>query len=204
MPTLLHIDSSMWPSGASASRDVTATFREEWEAQHPHGTVIYRDLAVEPLPHITGGVFTAGDEDPLRATLASELEQADVVLIAAPMYNLTVPSTLKAWIDQVMIAGRTIGERPSAAGTPVVVVSSRGGSYRPGTPRDGWDFVVPYLTTLLAGYFGITEVEFIIPELTSVPKRASKPELIPLYEASRAQAHEDAVAKAKTLAARFA
>jgi FMN-dependent NADH-azoreductase len=204
MPTLLHIDSSIWPSGASTSRDVTATFREEWEAQHPHGTVIYRDLAVEPLPHITGDVFTAGDGDPLRATLAFELEQADVVLIAAPMYNLTVPSTLKAWIDQVMVFGRTIGEQPSAAGTPVVVVSSRGGSYQPGTPRDGWDFVVPYLTTLFAGYFGITEVEFIIPELTSVPKRGPKAEGISLYEASRAQAHEDAIANAKALAARFA
>lgn len=203
MPTLLQIDSSIWPSGASASRDVTAMFREEWEAQHPHGTVIYRDLAAEPLLHITGDVFTAGDEDPLRDTLASELEQADVVLIAAPMYNLTVPSTLKVWIDQVMVWGRTIGEQPSAAGTPVVVVSSRGSSYRPGTPRDNWDFVVPYLTTLFAGYFGITEVEFIIPELTSVSKRASKAELIPLYEASRARAYEDAVAKAKALAARF-
>lgn len=204
MPTLLHLDSSIWPSGTSASRDVAGTFREEWEAQHPHGTVIYRDLAVDLLPHITDGVFTAGNEDPLRATLACELEQADVVLIAAPMYNLTVPSTLKTWIDQVMVPGRIIGEQPSAAGTPVEVVSSRGSSYRPGTPRDGWDFVVPYLTTLFAGYFGITEVEFIIPELTSAPKRAWGPEPIRLYEASRAQAHEDAITKAKELAARFA
>ncbi|WP_432043574.1 FMN-dependent NADH-azoreductase [Streptomyces cadmiisoli] len=203
MPTLLHLDSSIWPSGTSMSRDVMATFRGEWEARHPHGTVIYRDLAGEPLPHLTGDVFTAGNEDPLRATLASELEQADVVLIAAPMYNLTVPSTLKAWIDQVMVQGRVIGEQPSAAGTPVVVVSSRGSSYRPGTPRDGWDFVVPYLTTLFAGYFGITEVEFIVPELTSAPKRASRSEHIRLYEASRRQAHEEAVTKAKELAARF-
>lgn len=186
------------------SRDVAGTFRTEWEAQHPHGTVIYRDLAVDLLPHITGDVFTAGNQDPLRATLACELEQADVVLIAAPMYNLTVPSTLKTWIDQVMVPGRVIGEQPSAAGTPVVVVSSRGSSYRPGTPRDGRDFVVPYLTTLFAGYFGITEVEFIIPELTSAPKGTWGPEPIRLYEASRAQAHEDAITKAKELAARFA
>lgn len=91
MPTLLHLDSSIWPSGTSTSRDVTDTFRREWEAQHPHGTVIYRDLAIDLLPHITDDVFTAGNEDPLRATLACELEEADVVLIAAPMYNLTVP-----------------------------------------------------------------------------------------------------------------
>ncbi|MEV0066250.1 MULTISPECIES: FMN-dependent NADH-azoreductase [unclassified Amycolatopsis] len=204
MPTLLHLDSSIWPTGTSTSRDVTATFRGEWEAQHPHGTVIHRDLAADPLPHLTDDVFTAGNEDPLRVTLARELEQADVVLIAAPMYNLTVPSTLKAWIDQVMVPGRVIGEQPSAAGTPVVVVSSRGSTYRPGTPRDGRDFVVPYLTTLFATYFGITEVEFIIPELTSAVKRAWGPEPVRLYEASRVQAHEDAITKAKELAARFA
>ena len=63
---------------------------------------------------------------------------------------------------------------------------------------------MPYLTALFAGYFGITEVEFIIPELTSAPKRAWGPEPIRLYEASRAQAHEDAITKAKELAARFA
>ncbi|MEW2503862.1 NAD(P)H-dependent oxidoreductase [Amycolatopsis sp. NPDC047767] len=204
MPTLLHLDSSIWPGDASTSRAVTAAFRGEWEAQHPDGTVIHRDLAADPLPHITDDGFTAGNKDPLRATLARELEQADVVLIAAPMYNLTVPSTLKAWIDQVMVPGRIIGERPSAAGTPVVVVSSRGSTYRPGTPRDGGDFVVPYLTTLFATYFGITEVEFIIAELTSAVKRAWGPEAVRRYEASLARAHENAVTKAKELAARFA
>ncbi|MEV8610836.1 hypothetical protein AB0383_23410 [Amycolatopsis sp. NPDC051373] len=57
---------------------MTATFRGEWEAQHPHGTVIYRNLTADPLPHLTDDVFIAGNEDPLRATLARELEQADV------------------------------------------------------------------------------------------------------------------------------
>jgi FMN-dependent NADH-azoreductase len=214
MATLLHIDSTLFPQG-SASRDVTATFRKEWESQHPGGTVIYRDLGAEPLPHLElNGALAAysGPEDrtpeqaaafALREQVAAELEQADAVLIGAPMYNFTIPSTLKAWLDQVIIMGRTSGETPSAAGTPAVVVASRGGSYAPGTPRESFEFAIPYLEKALNGGLGL-DVEFIIAELTLARSNPAMANLVELADASRAKAHEDAKAKAKALAARFA
>jgi FMN-dependent NADH-azoreductase len=148
MATLLHIDSSVFPGETSSSRSVTHAFRLAWEEQHPTGTVIYRDLTVDPVPHITADAFTAGAVDPAtrteeqaaafaeRVKLIEELESADAVLIGAPMYNFGIPSTLKAWLDNVILLGRTArAEDSKVKGVPVVVVSSRGGSYAPDTPN---------------------------------------------------------------------
>ncbi|MGK5628463.1 FMN-dependent NADH-azoreductase [Streptomyces sp. URMC 123] len=214
MATLLHLDSSAFATG-SASRDVTAAFRAAWEEQHPEGTVIHRDLAADPLPHLAADAILAGFADPaghtpeqraafaLREELIGELERADAVLIGAPMYNFTIPSTLKAWLDHVIVMGRTAGDRPSAAGTPVTVVASRGGSYGPGTPREGYEFVQNYLEKVLGDMLGM-EVDFIVPELTLARTTPAMAGLVELADASREKAHEDAVAKGKALAARFA
>ncbi|MBB5119876.1 FMN-dependent NADH-azoreductase [Streptomyces eurocidicus] len=215
MATLLHLDSSALPQG-SASREVTAAFRKAWEEQHPDGTVVYRDLAADPLPHLDAAAVTAEFTDPAdrteeqragsarRHALADELERADAVLIGAPMYNFTIPSTLKAWLDHVLITGRTTGtENLPNAGTPVTVVASRGGAYGPGTPREGFDFVTTYLEKVLGVALGM-EVDFIVPELTlarAVPAMAG---LIDKADASRARADADAAAKGKALAARLA
>ncbi|MGO4418674.1 FMN-dependent NADH-azoreductase [Streptomyces sp. MCAF7] len=216
MPTLLHIDSSLFPADASASRAVTATFRKEWEAQHPDGTVIYRDLAAEPLPHLDGLAAAAGftpaeQRTPeleaafaLRDSLASELERADAVVIGAPMYNFTIPSSLKAWLDHVIIAGRTSMAQPSTtAGTPTIVVASRGGGYGPGTPRESFEFVLNYLGKTLTEMLSL-DVEFIVPELTLARTNPAMADLVDLSDASKAQAHEEAAAKAKTVTARLA
>ncbi|MEE4598698.1 NAD(P)H-dependent oxidoreductase [Streptomyces sp. DSM 41524] len=215
MVTLLHIDSSVLPGEASASRSVAAAFRTAWEEQHPEGTVIYRDLAANPVPHITADAWSAGYTAPSERTpeqsaafaarekLIEELEQADAILIGAPMHNFSVPSTLKTWLDNVLLLGRTAGESPSARSTPTVVVASRGGSYAPGTPREGFDFVQNYLEAVLHRTLGL-DVDFIIPELTMAPRNPAMSELIPLYEASRKRAFEDATTKAKELAERLA
>ncbi|MEU8872881.1 NAD(P)H-dependent oxidoreductase [Streptomyces javensis] len=215
MVTLLHIDSSVLPGEASASRSVAAAFRTAWEEQHPEGTVIHRDLAANPIPHITAAAWSAGYTTPSERTpeqsaafaarekLIEELEQADAVLIGAPMHNFSVPSTLKTWLDNVLLLGRTAGESPSAQGTPTVVVASRGGSYGPGTPREGFDFVQNYLEAVLHRTLGL-DVDFIVPELTLAPRNPAMSELIPLYEASRRRAFEDATTKAKELAERLA
>ncbi|MEV5147395.1 NAD(P)H-dependent oxidoreductase [Streptomyces sp. NPDC052727] len=215
MPTLLHIDSSVFSTEASASRAVAEAFRKHWEEQHPRGTVVYRDLAAEPVPHLTAEAHLAGFVPPSahtpeqaavfaeRVKLIEELEQADAVLIGAPMYNYTIPSTLKAWLDNVILFGRTAGETPSAKGTPVTVVASRGGSYAPGTPREGYEYVQNYLTAVLADALGM-DLDFIVPELTMAPQNPAMAELIPLYEASRDQAFEAAARKAKQLAERLA
>ncbi|MGW2775895.1 FMN-dependent NADH-azoreductase [Streptomyces olivaceoviridis] len=215
MPTLLHIDSSVFSTEASASRAVTETFRKHWEEQHPDGTVIYRDLAAEPVPHLSAQAHVAGFVPPSahspeqaaafaeRVKLIEELERADAVLIGAPMYNYTIPSTLKAWLDNVILFGRTAGETPSAKGTPVTVVASRGGSYAPGTPREGYEYVQNYLTAVLADALGM-DLDFIVPELTMAPQNPAMAELVPLYEASRDQALAAAADKAKQLAERLA
>ncbi|MFJ9030904.1 FMN-dependent NADH-azoreductase [Streptomyces sp. NPDC102274] len=204
MATLLHIDSAVFPEG-SASRDITAAFVQSWREQHPDGKVIYRDLAATPLPHLDVSAAAAGADDALRAELAAELAAADAVLLGAPMYNFTIPSTLKAWLDQVIIVGHNAG-RPDAplAGTPFTIVASRGGSYAPGTPREDSEFVQNYLEKVLANMFGTTQIDFIVPELTLAHTNPGMADLIPLAEASRAKAEEEAAQKGKALAARLA
>lgn len=215
MATLLHLDSSVLPGEASTSRSVAAAFRRAWQEEDPEGTVVYRDLAADPVPHITASAWSAGYSAPsehspeqtaaftARLQLIEELERADAVLIGAPMYNYSIPSTLKAWVDSVLLLGRTAGETPSAQGTPVVVVASRGGSYAPGTPRQGYEFVQNYLEAVLYGTLGL-DVDFIVPELTMAPRNPGMAELIPLYEASRRRAFEDAGTKAREIAKRIA
>jgi len=216
MATLLHIDSSVFPHGASASRSVTDAFRRTWEEQHPEGTVIYRDLATDPVPHLTADAHLAGFSDPAahtpeqaaafaaRVALIEELEAADAVLIGAPMYNYSIPSTLKAWLDNVILRGRTfMAEDSKIKGIPVTVVASRGGSYAPGTPREGYEYVQTYLRAVLADTLAL-DVDFIVPELTMAPHVPEMTELVPLYEASRERALEDATAKAKELTGRLA
>lgn len=211
MPTLLHIDSSATVDG-SVSREVSAAFRDAWLEQHPGGTVIHRDLAVEPVPHLDADGIVAPflPEDQrtpeqaaalaVREELAAELEQADAVVIGTPMYNFTIPSGLKAWLDQVILIGRTGGAAPSAAGTPVTVVASRGGSYGPGSPRESFEFVTNYLEKVFAGMLGI-EVDFIVPEFTLAPVRPELAAFVETAAASRAQALQEAAQRAKALAA---
>lgn len=203
MATLLHLDSAVFPQG-SASRDVTAAFVAGWREQHPEGEVVYRDLAAAPLPHLDVTAAAGGVDNALRAELAAELAAADAVLIGAPMYNFTIPSTLKAWLDHVIINGHNTGEASPVTGTPFTVVASRGGSYAPGTPREDFEFVQNYLEKVLNGMFGVESIDFIVPELTLAHTVPAMAELIPLAEASRTKAQEEAAQKAKVLASRFA
>ncbi|MFF8533968.1 FMN-dependent NADH-azoreductase [Streptomyces sp. SAS_267] len=216
MATLLHIDSSASPDGASISRAVTKAFRAAWEEQHPDGTVIHHDLAAHPVPHITADAHSAGFAAPethtpgqaeafaARVKLIEEVENADAILIGAPMYNFSIPSTLKAWLDSVVLIGRTaMAEDAKAKGTPVTVVASRGGSYAPGTPREGFEYVQNYLKAVLGDMLAL-DVEFIVPELTMAPHNPAMSDLVPLFEASRTKALDEAAARAKKVAARVA
>ncbi|MGA5817012.1 FMN-dependent NADH-azoreductase [Kitasatospora sp. NPDC094028] len=214
MPTLLHIDSTAVVDG-SLSREVAAAFKAAWLAEHPGGTVIHRDLAAAPVPHldvhgINGAYVPAEGRTAeqaaawaLREELMAELEQADAVLIGAPMYNFTIPSTLKAWLDQVILVGRTAGEAPTAKGTPVTVVAPRGGSYAPGAPREPYEFVTTYLEKVLTGMLGL-EVDFIVPEFALAAKVPAMADFVPNAVASRAQALEQATRRGKEIAARVA
>src|SRR3712207_4001245 len=131
MPHLLHVDSSIRAEG-SISRQVAASFREGWA-----GTVTYRDLAREPLPHLDERALHARFTPPeghtaeqraaarLQDALLDELLTADAYLFAVPMYNYGVPSAFKSWLDHVLVVGRTIGVPESpVAGRPATLVLS--------------------------------------------------------------------------------
>lgn len=118
------------------------------------------------------------------------------------MYNFTIPSSLKAWLDQVVLFGRTGGEGGSVTGKPVTVVLSRGGAYGPGTPREAFEFAASYLEKALNGLLGM-EVDVVVAELTLARVNPAMAEFVELADASKAQAHEQAAAKAKALAARL-
>jgi FMN-dependent NADH-azoreductase len=174
---LLHIDSSARAS--SESRKLTAHFVRDWRAENPTGTVTERDLAITPLPHITDH-WTATYGDPAKLTpeqrqylaisdeLIEELRAADTVVIGAPMYNHMISWELKAWIDQIMRAGKTIAFGPSGpkgllVGKKAVVITARGGSYPAGSPRAAVDFQEPYLRHILTT-LGFKDVTFIHAE----------------------------------------
>lgn len=159
---LLHVDSSI-TGDQSVSRELTAAIVARWQAQLPELEVVRRDLARDPLPHLSSGSLAGKDEvEAARAEEALvEFLEADVVVVGAPMYNFSIPSTLKAWIDRLAVAGRTFrytadGPEGLAGGKRVIVVASAGGSHA-GQPSD---FVEPYLRFVL-GFFGVEEVEFV-------------------------------------------
>src|ERR1700691_1629081 len=175
---LLRIDSSARRN--SISRQLTQKFVEVWKKENPQGEVIERDLAQTTLPHITDEWMLAAHSDPATLTpeqrktlsvsdeLVDELFAADTIVIGAPMYNLTVSAPLKAWIDQVVRAGRTVLWGPNGAegvlkGKKVIVLTSRGGSFRPGRPTAQYDHQEPYLRHIL-GFIGLTDITFIHAE----------------------------------------
>lgn len=162
---LLHIDSSAL-GAQSVTRELGAAIVARWQDALPGLTVAYRDLDANPLPHLSGGSLAKAD--PAEAADAERvLEQflaADVVVIGAPMYNFAIPSTLKAWIDRVTVAGKTFhytdaGPEGLAGGKRVIVASGRGGLHA-GAPSD---FVEPYLGFVF-GFMGIKDVEFVRAE----------------------------------------
>src|SRR5579862_7342256 len=168
---LLQIDSSA--RAGSVTRRLTTKFAEEWKASHPTGEVIHRDLATTMLPLITDewnatriepSQLTPAHRNYLSASdeLIEELQAADTIVIGAPMYNFSIPSSLKAWIDQIVRIGKTFGYGPNGpqgllGQKKVVVITSRGGAYEKGTPREAWDFPEPYLRHIL-GFVGLTDV----------------------------------------------
>jgi FMN-dependent NADH-azoreductase len=219
VPHLLHLDSAAALKN-SRSREITATFADTWRGRGPQYTVTYRDLHRDPLPHLVDAVLHwpprlrpegAASADPavlaadeaLQDELIGELLAADVLLVGAPMYNYSVPSSLKAWIDHIHIPGRTAPfdtDTQPLAGRPAVVISSRGASYDPGSPTDGWDHEVPVLQLILGTALGMA-VEVITTSLTLAETVAA---LAPELDRSRAElaaAHEAAAAAARRLPA---
>ncbi|AIF47899.1 FMN-dependent NADH-azoreductase [Dyella japonica] len=163
---LLHLDASALGSH-SVSRGLTAAIVAELTANNPGTEVIYHDLAANPLPHWTP-VADASDPVAVQGSqMIDEFLAADVIVIGAPMYNFSIPSQLKAWIDRVAVAGKSFrytanGPEGLAGGKRLIIVSSRGGVYSQG-PAQPMDFQEPYLRAVFS-FLGITDIEFVRAE----------------------------------------
>jgi FMN-dependent NADH-azoreductase len=182
MPTLLHIDTS--PRAASVSSRLAATFVTKWKLQNPSGTVVHHNTSHEDLPYLDEAMveaffvphaelnFEQKHTLAYADKLVNELLTADLIVLGVPMWNLSIPASLKAWIDLIVREGRTFafagqGVAPLVPpGKRVYVFTARGGAYLPGSLLHSLDFQEPYLRAIL-GVIGLTEIEFIHAERQS-------------------------------------
>lgn len=177
---LLHIDSSILATN-SVSRQLTREITDHWAASHPGTEVDYLDLAVDTPSHLSmdslgfrmppkteGLTELQRRENAISEALVSQFLAADVVVIGAPMYNFSISSQLKAWIDRIAQAGRTFtytenGPKGLAGGKTVIIAVSRGGVYSTSEGGRAMEHQETYLQTML-GFFGITDVRFVRAE----------------------------------------
>jgi FMN-dependent NADH-azoreductase len=177
---LLHIDSSPL-AGQSVSRELTRRIVAQWQQSHPGTVVETLDLAANAPSHLNADSlgFRLGldadsltdvqkRENAISEKLVSQFLAADVVVVGAPMYNFSIPSQLKAWIDRVAQAGRTFkytdkGPVGLAGGKTVIVASSRGGAYAGNPALAFLDHQESYLQAVF-GFFGVTDVRFVRAE----------------------------------------
>jgi FMN-dependent NADH-azoreductase len=181
MANILHIDAS--PRGErSHSRRMTREFVEQWKQQHPNDTITYRDIGRNPPPHVDepwiAAAFSPSEQhtpelqEALRISdrLIDEFLAADIYVIGIPMYNFTVPSAFKAYIDQIVRVGRTWLFEPEDLEMPYkplvhnkkmfVMTASGDGGYDAGGRNEKWNHQDPYLKTVFA-FMGITDLSFI-------------------------------------------
>lgn len=150
--TILHIDASINGEN-SASRAISRSIVDRLMIEDGGGNVVYRDLAADPLPHLTLEAFA-------DTSTLDEFLEADTIVIGAPMYNFTLPTQLKAWIDRIVVAGKTFrytesGPEGLARGKRVIVALARGGFYNRGSPAAAFE----HLETYLRGVFGFLGIE---------------------------------------------
>ncbi len=175
---ILHLDSSILGDN-SVSRLLSAKLVKKIQNTLPANSVTYHDLAAKPINHLSATVFAAQAADPAARTPEQQYEAdvstqtmeeflaADIIVIGAPMYNFSISSQLKAWIDRIAVAGKTFrytaeGPVGLASGKKVIIVSSRGGFYSEGNAA-ALDHQEAYLKTVF-GFLGIHDVEFIRAE----------------------------------------
>ncbi|MCQ4161378.1 NAD(P)H-dependent oxidoreductase [Roseomonas sp. GC11] len=177
---ILHLDSSIL-GGNSLTRDLSAAVVADLRARDPEAEVAYRDLVAEEIRHLDGAIaagfrptggggFDAAtlQEHQLSEALVAQFLASDVLVIGAPMYNFSVPSQLKAWLDRIAQAGRTFrytekGPVGLSGGRSVIIVSGRGGFYAGGGPLAALDFQEAYLRAFF-GFLGITDIRVVRAE----------------------------------------
>ncbi|RYU09263.1 FMN-dependent NADH-azoreductase [Nocardioides iriomotensis] len=211
--SLLRVDATI-QGDRSASSALADHVLDEFVAARPEVPVVRRHLGRDPLPAaawqaaVSGGFTpeedrTADQRDALALAgrLAAELQQASGALLALPLYNFGVSQHVKTWIDLAM-AGAPTGTR-LLEGTPVVLVTTRGGAYGPGTPRDGWDHNTDYLRRVLADIWG-ADLTVVEREFTLVGVNPALDEFTELATLMHKTAVEAATEAGATLAGRHA
>jgi FMN-dependent NADH-azoreductase len=212
MIRLLHLDSSA-DLTTSRSRAITAAFAAAFLTADAANTVVHRDLHRSPLPHLADASLhwpprlrpadaaPPHEQESLQSELIGELVAADVLLIGAPLYNYSMPSTLKAWVDYIHVPAVTapfdVGTQP-LKGRPAVIVTSRGGVYDAGTPSADWDHAVPALQIILGEALGM-QVSVVTTSLTLA-------DTVPALADQRERSHAElaaALAEAEELGARL-
>lgn len=209
--TLLRIDASIQGprSASSALADLVAA---EYTASHGQGAVRARHIGSEPLPSdLWARAVHASHTPPAERTaeqaaalarakeLTDELTSADAVLLALPLYNWGVSQHVKTWID-LAIVGAAPGAR-LLEGTPTVLVTTRGGGYGPGSPKEGWDHSIGYLRRIVGEVWG-AELTVIERELTLARVNPAMAGLVELADAVKDEAERAAVDAGRALAAR--
>jgi FMN-dependent NADH-azoreductase len=200
---LLHIDSSVLGPN-SVSRRVSAAIVDRLQKATPDLNVTYRDLTATPLAHLSGSHLAAAQgavpeavalQQDLAAgqTVLEEFLAADIVVIGAPMYNFTIPSQLKAWIDRILVAGKTFkysaqGVEGLAGNKRVIIAISRGGFYGAGTPSAAAEHLETYLHSVFS-FIGIANPEIIVAEGVQIgPEQREKALESALTAATKLQA----------------
>ncbi|MGC0416677.1 FMN-dependent NADH-azoreductase [Embleya sp. AB8] len=199
----------------SVTRALADLVEAEWTRAHPDAEFVRRDLGRRPLPAIwpaaAAGLTIAPDartdEQRVAAALAAELTDeflaADAYLIAVPMYNFGVPQQVRHWIDLIITDPRADDVNlPIVPGRPAVLVEATGGGYSPGTPREGWDHLTPYLHRILGDVWGL-DVLTVRAELTAADTNPAMTHLRPLARQTLAEARTTAQDHARTVAERL-
>jgi len=170
---LLHLDSSI-QGAESASRAISAAIVGRFRDADPGIDVAYRDLVADPIAHLTLDALAT----PQGQAVLDEFLAADVVVIGAALYNFTIASQLKSWLDRILVAGKTFrygesGPVGLAGGKRVIVAVARGANYAAGSPLASWEHAETLLKLAL-GFIGIADAEFIVAEGLALGEEARK------------------------------
>jgi FMN-dependent NADH-azoreductase len=189
MSTLLVITAS--PRGErSVTRALTTKFAQGWAQGHPRDTILLRDIGHHPVPHVTepwvvGSAAPADAQTPeskaaiaVSDQLLEEFLAADRYIFGVPMYNFNIPSTFKAYIDQIVRAGKTFAVGPNGfeglvKNKKALFITGSGGSYTAGTPMAAFNFQEPYLRVIF-GFIGLTDLHFVTADSMNLGEDAAK------------------------------
>ena len=210
--SLFRLDASIRVDG-SHSRAIADIVEQEWRAAHPGAQIVRRHVGVDPVPATAWGTAVHAtyvpeadrtDEQRTAVALAKEavdqLVDADALLFAVPLYNFGVSQHAKAWIDLAITDPRlAAGAEPILAGKPAVLVTVRGGSYAPGTPREGWDHSTAWLRRILEDVWQL-DLEVVEAEFTLVGVNPALDQFKELAAKLRTHAEEQARRHGRTLA----